>query len=225
MDVELIRVEGVDEATAVAAELLAQAAGAGAQIALSGGSTPGPAHELAARLQPDWSRAGVWWGDERCVPPGDERSNYRLAAESLLDLLREPPAVHRIRGELTPQAAALEYDEALRGVTLDLALLGIGPDGHTASLFPSAPSLDETSRLALAASPGLEPLVERVTLSLPALASVGHVVFLVVGADKAEAVERAFARPPDRATPASLVRSREGRTTAIVDTAAAARLT
>ncbi len=224
MDIELIRVDAPDEAIAVAAELLAHAARAGSQLALSGGSTPGPAHELAARLQPDWSRAGVWWGDERCVPPDDERSNYRLAAESLLDRLQGAPAVHRIRGELEPQAAALEYDALLRGVTLDLALLGLGSDGHTASLFPNAPSLDEADRLALAASPGLEPLVERVTMSLPALASVGHIVFLVVGSDKAEAAERAFARPPDRATPASLVRSREGRTTAIVDAAAAARL-
>ncbi len=93
----------------------------------------------------------VWFGDDRAVPPDDELSNYRLAKETLLDRLSVQPEVHRIRGELGAAKAADLYDEELKGVTLDLALNGIGPDGHTASLFPHAPGLDETERRAIAA--------------------------------------------------------------------------
>ena len=135
--VELIRLEDEEEVAAVVAAELGAAARAGQAIALTGGTTPGLAYELAAEQEPDWSRASVWWGDERCVPPEDERSNYLLARERLLDRLSgQPGAVHRIRGELGAEAAAREYDEALDGVTLDLVLLGLGPDGHAASLFP-----------------------------------------------------------------------------------------
>jgi len=224
MDVELIRVDGAEEAAAAAGELLAAAARAGWSIALSGGSTPARAYETAARLEPDWGSAQLWWGDERCVSPDDERSNYRLAAKTLLERLQGGPVVHRVRGELGARAAADAYDGELAGVELDLAFLGLGPDGHTASLFPEAPTLEETSRRALPAEAGLEPFVDRVTLSVPALCSTRHVVFLVVGAEKAEAAERAFAQAPSRATPASLVRSRDGRTTVILDREAAARL-
>src|SRR5436189_3338995 len=110
-------------------------------VALAGGSTPRRAHELARRRQ-DWTRVTFWWSDERCVPPDDERSNFGLARRTLLEhLAAGPAAVHRIGGELPPAEAADEYDRALRGVTIDLNLLGIGPDGHTASLFPGMPSL------------------------------------------------------------------------------------
>lgn len=222
---DVVRTADAAAAAAAAADLLVSAARTGLQITLAGGSTPRAAYEAAARAEHDWSAAGFWWGDERCVPPDDERSNYRLAADALLDRVHTtPPSIHRIRGELGAEAAARAYEEELRPARLDLVLLGIGPDGHTASLFPKAPTLDETERLAVPAEPGLAPLVERVTLTRPALASAAHVVFLAVGEDKAEAVERAFAIPPDRRTPASLVRSREGRTTAILDRAAAARL-
>ncbi|HEY6018043.1 MAG TPA: 6-phosphogluconolactonase, partial [Gaiellaceae bacterium] len=100
--------EDAEGAAQVAARLLAEAAEAGGDVALSGGSTPGRAYELAAAA--DWSRARVWWNDERCVPPDDERSNYRLARETLLDRLAAPPEVLRIRGELPPGQAADEYD-------------------------------------------------------------------------------------------------------------------
>jgi 6-phosphogluconolactonase len=130
-----------------------------------------------------------------------------------------PRAVHRIQGELEPEEAARLYDEELRGVTFALVLLGLGADGHTASLFPHDPALEEEERLAVAV---LRPDVARVTLTPPPLRAARHVVFLVVGEDKADAVRRAFGAPPDPATPASLIRGR--RTSAILDQAAAARL-
>jgi 6-phosphogluconolactonase len=189
-------------------------------VALSGGSTPRRAYELSAGLQADWSAVELWWGDERCVPPEDERSNFRLAREALLDRLAgRPRAVHRIRGELDPAEAARLYDEELRDVTLDLVLLGLGPDGHTASLFPHDPALEEEERSAASVQ---RPDVARVTLTPPPLRAAWHVIFLVVGEDKADAVRRAFGEAPDPATPASLIRGR--RTTALLDRAAAAEL-
>jgi 6-phosphogluconolactonase len=155
----------VDDPEAAArrvAELLAVAARAAQKIALTGGSTPTHAYELAAELEPEWTDAGVWWGDERCVPPEDERSNFGLAKRTLLDNLeRQPGRVHRIRGADRPAEAAAAYDRELRGMTLDLVLLGLGPDGHVASLFPDAPGLDETERLVIPAEPELDPYVER----------------------------------------------------------------
>ena len=220
MDVEL-RV--VDDPAREVAERLAAAARRGAAIVLTGGSTPRGAYELAAELEPDWSRATVWWGDERCVPPDDERSNFGMARAALLERLeRGPREVHRIRGELEPEAGAALYDQELRGAALDLLLLGIGPDGHTASLFPNAPALDERERLVLAADAGLAPFVPRVTLTLAAIAAACEVVFLATGPDKADAVERAFGRPPSPETPASLARGR--RTAAVLDAAAASLL-
>jgi len=211
-------------ASAVADELVA-AARSGAAVALTGGRTPGRAYELAAEREPDWSTASVWWGDERCVPPEDERSNYRLARETLLDRLEAiPREVQRIRGELGADQAAREYDELLRGVSLDFVLLGMGPDGHAASLYPDQPTLDEGERRAIPAEAKLEPFVPRVTLTVPVLCSAPAVVFIVTGEDKADAVERAFARPPDRSAPASLIRSAPGRTWGVTDAAAAAGL-
>jgi len=223
-----VEIEVVDDAEAAArrvAELLADAARAAQEIALTGGSTPGRAYELAAELEPVWSDAGLWWGDERCVPPEDERSNFGLAKRTLLDNLENQPGrVHRIRGEDEPAAAASAYDRELRGVTLDLVLLGLGPDGHVASLFPDAPALDETERLVIPADPKLDPYVERVTLTPPALRAAGRIVFLVTGAKKAEAVERALTGPPGPAAPGSMVRSEVGDTLAVLDRDAASRL-
>lgn len=225
MSFDLIVLGDAEAAATRAGELLAEAARDGGHIALSGGKTPERAHETAVRLQPDWGRVEVWWGDERCVPPEDERSNFRLASESLLDRLEAMPReVQRIRGELGAEQAAREYDELLRGVSLDFVLLGIGPDGHAASLFPGQPPLDERERRAIPAEAKLEPFVDRVTLTVPVLCSAPAVVFVATGEAKAEAVEQAFARPPDRSAPASLIRSATGRTTAVVDAAAAARL-
>jgi len=213
-----------DPARAVA-ELLADQARRGGSIVLTGGSSVAEAYREAAALEPDWSRASVWWGDERAVPPDDERSNYRLARENLLDRLEAQPAeTHRIRGELGAEAAADEYDALLRDVRLDLVLLGLGADGHTASLFPDMPALAERERRAVPTEAKLEPFVDRVTMTIPVLASAAEVVFIVTGADKADAAERAFGRPPDTATPASLVRSNAGTTRVVADRAAAAKL-
>jgi 6-phosphogluconolactonase len=222
-DVQLEVFEDASAAVEAAAGWIGESVDAGGHIALSGGSSPRPAYERVAILRPDWARVELWWVDERCVPPADGRSNYRMIREALLDGLARPPAVvHRVRGELPPQEAAAEYDKALDGVVLALAVMGLGPDGHTASLFPNAPTLDETERRAVAAEAGLEPFVPRVTMTRPVLAEARTMVYLVTGEGKAEAVERAFAGEPSPATPASLVRGQ--RTLAILDRAAASRL-
>lgn len=222
MDVELRVSASADAARRGAAELLAEAALRGGHIALSGGSTPGPAYELAAKLQPDWSGTELWFADERCVEPDDKRSNYRLVKERLLDSLDGPPAVqHRVLGELPPGQAADRYDSELEGVGLDLVMLGIGDDGHTASLFPNDAALEERQRRAVAVQ-GSD--VDRVTMTLPVLRGAATVVFFVLGREKAPAVARALGDITDPATPASLVRSDTGVTYAFLDRAAASGL-
>jgi 6-phosphogluconolactonase len=223
--IELVSAVDEESVAVLVADALAEAAGAGRAIVLTGGESPGRAYELAAAREPDWSAASVWWGDERCVPPEDERSNYRLAQERLLDRLEaQPGEVQRISGELGADEAAEEYDAKLRGVRLDLVLLGLGPDGHAASLYPNAPTLEERSRRAVPAEAKLEPFVDRVTMTIPTLCSAPDVVFIVTGEEKAEAVERAFGKPPDHGTPGSLIRSATGRTRLVADHAALARL-
>ncbi|HEX6491628.1 MAG TPA: 6-phosphogluconolactonase [Gaiellaceae bacterium] len=223
-DVEL-RIEADEEAAAkIVAGLLAEAARAGEEIVLTGGSTPGRAYELAAELQTDWGEAGAWWGDERCVPPGDPNSNFGLAERTLLGKLETKPRIHRIHGEDDPAAAAAAYERELRGTTLDLLLLGLGPDGHVASLFPHSPGLEERERLVIPAEPKLEPYVERITLTPPALRAARRIVFLVAGEDKAQAVARALAGPIDPAVPGSVIRAESGETLAVLDRAAAAGL-
>ena len=204
------------------AELLAEANG---HVTLTGGTTPARAYELAAELRPDWSSTELWWGDDRCVPPEHEWSNYGMAKRTLLDRIAVQPAVvHRIQGELGAERAADEYDRELEGVTLDLVLLGMGSDGHVASLYPHAPGLAERERRAIPAEAKLEPLVDRVTMTIPVLESAPLVLFFVAGAERADAVRRAFAEPPSEATPASLVRSRNGQTVVILDPGAAQEL-
>ncbi len=173
--------------------MLAEAVEAGGSIVVSGGSTPRRAYELAAALDGDWGGVDLWFGDDRCVPAYDPLSNQLLVRETILDRIIVHPTVHAIPTELSPDEAAAAYDAELRDEPLDLVLLGIGSDGHTASLFPDAPTLDVRDRLAVAAEPGLDPFVERVTLTIPALESGAHVVFLVVGEEKADAARRAFA--------------------------------
>jgi 6-phosphogluconolactonase len=223
-DVELVVVEDEQEVAAVVAERLARAARESGHVVLTGGKTPEQAYREAAKREPDWSKVEVWWGDERCVPPDDPLSNYGMAKRALLDRLeRGPRAVHRIKGELGKEQAAADYERELDDTRLDLLLLGVGPDGHVASLFPNAPTLRMRRRV-LPAEPGFEPFVDRVTLSLPTLRSAREILFLLAGEAKADAARRAFAEKPSPATPASLVRARNGRTTAILDRAAAAKL-
>ena len=158
------------------------------------------------------------------MPPDDERSNLRLVREALVDRLRVPPTLHPVETSLAAPAAASAYAQALERVVLDLALQGLGSDGHTASLFPDAVSLDERDVAAVAAPAGLEPWVGRVTMTVPFLTRAREIVYLVLGADKADVARRAFVEPPSAVTPASLVRSATGRTVAILDPPAASRL-
>jgi 6-phosphogluconolactonase len=216
----------VPDPAATVGELLADQAGRGGSIVLTGGSTPGRAYRRAAEREPDWSRVTLWWGDERCVPPDDDRSNYRLAKETLLDeLAAQPRVVQRIRGEAPAEEAAAELDAALAGTELDLLLLGLGPDGHTASLFPGSPQVAVRDRRATHGPPGLEPFVHRVTLTVPTIQSARRIVFLVTGSEKAEAVARAFGGEITPAVPASLTRHAPVPVEVFLDKAAAARMT
>jgi 6-phosphogluconolactonase len=224
-------IEVLDDPGARAAEVLARVGGAGGHVALTGGSTPRGAYERAAAMDVDWSGATLWFGDERCVAPEDERSNYAMAKASLLDRIDgAPPVVHRIKGEEGPGEAADDYEMRLRDVfgsdlpVLDLVLLGLGGDGHCASLFPGKPEVSVTDRLVVGVpEAGLEPFVPRVTFTLPLINAARDVVFLVTGAGKAEAAARAFGGDtPDPDTPASLVTG--GSLTVLLDQAAAERL-
>jgi 6-phosphogluconolactonase len=206
------------------AERLATAARQGGHVVLTGGSSPRIAYELAAGLESDWTAVELWWGDDRCVPPEDERSNYGMAKRALLDHV-SVGAVHRIRGELGRDEGADLYEQELAALErFDLVLLGLGPDGHIASLYPDQPTLDEKERRAIGAEAKLEPYVDRITLTLPMLRRARELLFLVTGAEKADAVKRAFADEPSRSTPGSLVRAEYGPTTAVLDAAAASLL-
>src|SRR5579884_628732 len=218
-DVEIAVAADEEEAARLVAERLAKQARAGGSVVLTGGSTPRRAYELAARLAPDWSRIELWWGDERCVPPEDEDSNFGMAKAALLDRLEGGPAgVHRMRGELGREAGAEEYGRELAGVgAFDLVLLGLGPDGHIASLFPGFPTLDVTDRDVLGSEAGHEPYVDRISLTLPRLCATRELLFLVAGEDKADAVARALAGEPSHRTPGSLARATEGQTRAVLD--------
>jgi 6-phosphogluconolactonase len=224
--IEVVVAGDAGSAAALVADMLAAQARAGGHVVLTGGSTPGRAYELAAEREPSWRHVELWWGDERCVPPEDEQSNFRLAKETLLDRLATPPAaVHRMRGELGADAGAEEYDRELGELArFDLVLLGLGPDGHVASLFPDQPTLDESERRVIPAAAKLEPFVDRITLTLPMLRAAHAVVFLVTGESKADAAARAFGADASRSTPGSLVRTVSGTTTAVLDRAAAANL-
>jgi 6-phosphogluconolactonase len=225
-DVEITVVADAREAAKLVAERLSEQARGGGSIVLTGGSTPEAAYELAAVLEPDWRGVELWWGDERCVPPEDELSNYGMAKRALLDrLARHPAAVHRMQGELGRDEGAAEYAQELTGTdTFDLVLLGLGPDGHVASLFPDFPTLDVTDRDVLGSAAGHEPFVDRISLTLPRICATRELLFLVSGKDKADAVERALAGEPSHQTPGSLARSAEGVTRAVLDRAAAAKL-
>jgi 6-phosphogluconolactonase len=225
-DIEIVVAADAEAAARLVAERLATAARRGGHVVLTGGTTPKRAYELTPELEPDWSRVELWWGDERCTPADDERSNYHMARKALIDRVSgAPAAVHRMRGELGRDAGALQYEEELGPIRrFDLMLLGLGPDGHVASLYPNEPTLGETERRAIGAVAKLEPFVDRITLTLPMLCAADEVLFLVAGEDKAEAAQRAFAGEPSRATPGSLVRAVNGRTVAVLDAAAASKL-
>jgi 6-phosphogluconolactonase len=206
------------------------------QIVLAGGSTPKAANELfaaAVREQGvDLSGVTFWLGDDRAVPPDDDRSNYKMIKSTLLDPLADitTPVMHRIEGELGYAEAADRYEQLLRdaGVArFDLLLLGIGSDGHTLSLFPGKPGIDERSRLVVGVpEAGLEPFVPRVSFTLSAVALAAHAVFLAAGESKADALARAFGpdATPDPDIPSSMIPTVAAEVTLLVDAAAAAGL-
>jgi 6-phosphogluconolactonase len=210
-----------DDPAQAAAELLASAGG---HVAITGGSTPRVAYERAAELREDWSGVDFWFTDERCVPPDHEHSNFGMAERALLSRA-EGATVHRMRGELGHEDGATAYENELGEFgpdALDLILLGVGPDAHICSLFPGDDALGERERLVVGVeTPGMAPLVSRITLTLPVVNGSRQIVFLVTGEDKAEAAARVFAGRPDPRAPGSLV---EGDVVALLDPAAAARL-
>jgi 6-phosphogluconolactonase len=228
----MIDVRVVADPAAEVADLLLDVACAGGHIALSGGSTPRRAYEIASQSDADLSAATLWLGDERIVPEDDERSNLRMVRTALTERLPEErrPRLMPVDTALGPDAAAAAYETPLRENVgnhprLDLALMGLGPDGHTASLFPGMAALHENHRFAVGVpDAGMEPMVARVTLTLPLFNTAREVVFLVAGADKAAAVARAFGDPPDQSAPAAHVRPGAGKLMLVLDEPAAAEL-
>jgi 6-phosphogluconolactonase len=202
---------------AAAADLLAEALRARASekpgeapvsLALSGGSTPRPVYERLARAPGvPWSRVGIYFADERAVPPDDARSNYWLVRESLLDLLSEPAgAVHRMEAELADLDEAAARYERLLPDPIDALVLGVGEDGHTASLFPGSTHLEEGPRRIVVAQSPLAPRM-RLTITPRVIRTAGRVFVLVRGAAKAKAVALALSGPADpNACPAQLAR-------------------
>jgi 6-phosphogluconolactonase len=217
--IELAVVADPEEASVRAAAALAAAARSGGSISLAGSNTPRRAYQLLSEAPGiDWSQVHIWFGDERCVPPGDSDSNYRMAHETLISRVDIPAAnVHRIRGEDDPEAAADAYGREIEGVSLDLALLGLGPDGHTASLFPESPALSVRDRMAVAVVAS-KPPPRRITLTFPVFERASAVLVLAPGDSKAEAIA-AVLRGPDPRYPASLLPA--DRTTILTDTAGA----
>jgi 6-phosphogluconolactonase len=219
-----------EDPAAEVAELLTDAAVAGGHVVLTGGSSPKHAYELAAQRDADWSGATVWLTDERCVPPSHPDSNFAMAERALLMQLSAGPQVVRMEGELGPDAGAGGYEAEIRArmgtdPRWNLLLLGMGPDGHVASLFPGKPEVEERRRLAVGVPlAGMEPQVPRITLTLPAINSARAAVLLITGEGKADTVARAFGPDPDRTLPATMVDLRYGTLTVLLDEAAASKL-
>lgn len=211
-----------------------------ARVAISGGSTPKAAFGLLAdpaqpwhgRMQ--WDKLELYWVDERCVPPGSQESNYRMTREALLNHAPlRPEQIHRMEGELDPEEAAARYESGLRnGFRLegaeiprfDLIQLGMGPDGHTASLFPHTEALNEMSRLVTANHvPQMDTW--RITLTWPVINRASSVFFLIGGADKAQILKEVLTGTRDvERLPSQLIFPASGILTLILDRDAAALL-
>jgi len=211
-----------------------------ARVALSGGTTPkGMFALLADRSAPTfalvpWERLQLFWVDERCVPPTDAESNYRMTEEALLEHVPVAAGqIHRMEGELDPEVAAVRYEAAIRAAfrlegaetpAFDLVLLGLGEDGHTASLFPHTEALNELGRIAVA-NHVPQKKTWRITLTWPVIQQGREVAFLIEGAAKAQVVRDVFRGAYDpEAKPAQLIRPASGRLTLLLDAAAAAML-
>jgi 6-phosphogluconolactonase len=235
-----------DALAAAAADYIASAvsaaaeAGGVARIAISGGSTPRATFALLADkdapyfARVPWDKLQLFWVDERCVPPTDKDSNYRMTNEAMLSHVPLPAEqIHRMEGELDPQLAASRYEATLRtafrleGAELpafDLVLLGMGDDGHTASLFPHTQALHETERLVVA-NHVLQKETWRITLTKPVINHGREVAFLIEGAGKSQVLHDVFLGPYDpESKPSQLIRPANGRLTLLLDAAAAAKL-
>jgi 6-phosphogluconolactonase len=204
------------------------------RVALSGGNTPRAAFELLGRdprrTELSWSDVFIYFGDERCVPPTDEQSNYRMAQKAFLDAIGIPPAnVHRVRGEIDPALAATEYASTVRAnlgepPIFDLVMLGLGPDGHTASLFPGTPPQTDNGALVRAVY-AQSQMMWRVTFTPELINAARTVVFAVQGDDKAAVLAKVLEGPYDPTTyPAQIVQPVQGRLIWLVDELAAGML-
>jgi 6-phosphogluconolactonase len=236
-----VRVLPDDEAAAHAAARIFTEAAADAislrnrfSVALSGGSTPHKLFHLLGSSHRDkiaWGQAHIFWADERCVPPDHEQSNFSVAHEALISRIGIPAEnIHRIRGELMPEEAAEKYGHDLRayfgtaGIPgFDLIFLGLGEDGHTASLFPGGKAVSETKRLAVPAYSS-RARNWRVTLTLPVLNNAALVVFLVTGKTKAGIIREILAKGNRNPYPAGAVRPEHGRIIWLLDEDAASGL-
>lgn len=204
-----------------------------ATMALSGGSSPLDAYRLLAKESFDWNKISIYWVDERAVPPDHERSNYAAAKTALLDAITIPTGnIHRMRGEASDLAvAASEYETTLRDTvkqklsglpSLDLVVLGVGDDGHTASLFPGEPTVNVTDRLVVAVPAKRDAKREaRLTLTTPVLENARATVIIVLGASKNAPLERIWSTSGTVSeTPARIIRSFRGSITWVIDRAA-----
>ena len=234
-----IEIEVVDDPAQVCADALTAAAATGEHIVLTGGSTPKRAYELAATQNPQsWQGARLWFTDERCVPPDDELSNFRLVQESLLQPLEragvEVEFCRRILGERGHEEGAIEYERELEhvgggpgAIRFELVLLGVGSDGHICSMFPGQETLFERSRfVAGVREAGLEPFVPRVTLTFAALSHAKRVMVLATGESKADPIAAAFADDAQHSAdvPASLLSEHVDDIVVVLDEQAASRL-
>jgi len=206
-------------------------------LCLTGGETPAPTYELLAtrfHLSVDWKEVQFFWGDERCVPPDDQASNYGMANRAMLSKLSlRPEQVHRMRGELEPDRAALEYENELRGTfhlapgqlpAFNLILLGLGDNAHIASLFPHNAALHERGRMAIAVEVDA-PQRNRISLTAPVLNNANRIMFLVSGERKAQAVKNVLEGPPDPDRyPARIIQPEHGEVVWMLDKAAASLL-
>jgi 6-phosphogluconolactonase len=213
-----VSIQVLDDPAATVADLLVDADG---DIVITGGASPQRAYELAAERRADWSGVTVWFTDERCVPPDHEYSNFAMVEAAWFSRVATPPEVHRMKGELGHEAGAEDYTAQLGDAPrFGLMLLGLGPDGHLASLFPNRPEKHVTDRLVVGVpEAGLEPFVPRISLTFPAIDSAERKIFLITGENKQEAIRRAFGDEPDH----DLLASRLRPVTLYLDPAAAGR--
>lgn len=212
-----------------------------ARLAISGGSTPKATFKLLAdpaqpyRAAMPWERLEIFWVDERCLPPDHPDSNYRMTRENLLDHVPIPPEqVHRMQGELDPEEAAAKYESELRnhfrlegaqGPVFDLLALGMGDDGHTASIFPHTEAIHEMMRLVVANHVPQQKYNWRITLTWPVIIEAHDLFFLIAGKDKADPLHRVLQGPFDPETlPSQLIQPRNGKLLMLLDRQAASLL-